>query len=427
MNEVFAYSRGAPSGINGNGSMQRIAVFGETYSANVGDGIIFSCLGHGLARRQASAIPADLSLRDGFGAPKIALTDEKITRLRGLARRLVRRHLLLRRLISMARWAGQDRRRFIEKYLPLIRSCDSVIIGGGQLLTDRQFGFPPRLLAVAEMARAAGKPVALFSCGVDVQQGFLARRILRRVVTQACYVGVRDRVSADTLQHLCPSTCVRLQPDIGFLTGQTFVRAREQRGREVLGVNIMPYETMAGFLSGASRLSQQRYLAFWEELIRLALEQGRTVRILTNGDPADVKAAKAIFTLFAGVDSVELPPPPSDPSELVRTLNEVGCLVASRMHAGIVAHSLGKQVVPLIWDEKVRGVWANADPTINAVAFSDILSGKISASRILHELDVQPRDRFKERETVVDRLNRSLDELVAALAASSSKVMGQAK
>lgn len=48
--------------------MRKILAFGEVYSANVGDGVIFECLQYGMAERGINISPADLSLRTSYSS-----------------------------------------------------------------------------------------------------------------------------------------------------------------------------------------------------------------------------------------------------------------------------------------------------------------------------------------------------------------------
>src|SRR5690554_298539 len=116
----------------------KIVAFGEIYSQNVGDGIIFDCLQRGMLERGIEVIPADLSMRDGYSTSSEVQASQNAGIVRHFARYFVRRSLFLRRMITLAKWVISGRSRFIGKYSEVIQNSDEIIIGGGQIIVDRQ-------------------------------------------------------------------------------------------------------------------------------------------------------------------------------------------------------------------------------------------------------------------------------------------------
>lgn len=342
-------------------SAKQVVVFGEIYSANVGDGLIFNSIKAGLEARGIRAIPADLSLRTEY-TPAIGIEDRsEVGMARTLARTLTRRSLSVRRFITVASWIGSGRQRFIDRYTPLVRASDGVVIGGGQLLTDRELAFPLRIREIVAIAKAERKPLAIFSCGADTRQGVVARRFLHDALRYARHVSVRDEASQRFLAGLEIGKVVQLSPDIAFMTPQP--KAASDRN-DTVGINIMPYNTLMSFAPHGTKLREPEARRFWNVLVERCLAEGWKVALVTNGDPRDGEAAKKIYETFKDRPAVSLKPPPSDPAELLAQLNDFRALVACRMHAGIAAYTLGKTVVPMGWDSKVRGVWSAADPEV---------------------------------------------------------------
>ncbi len=344
--------------------MTRVAVFGEIYSPNVGDGIIFDCIAWGLAQHGVEALACDLSLRTGYeDGPKAADSDD-VSHLRSAARFFVRRSLSLRRAITVVKWIGGERRRFIAAYERSIRESDAVIVGGGQIIVDRQLGFPLRIATIVSLAKKYQKKIAVFSCGADRTQGSVARAIFGSLARSACYISARDETSRAFFESLGPSLTVNCHPDVGFLVSSVH-QAHGTAADGVIGVNVMPHSTMAAFTgasSGADGQEQDRKA--WEALIGQLLSRGYRVQIMTNGDPLDYDAADGLYEVFREESRVRLMPRPMRPVDLAEQMQGIPALVASRMHAGIVAYSYGKRVLPIVWDKKVVGVWQKADPAV---------------------------------------------------------------
>lgn len=393
----------------------RLLAFGEIFSENVGDGVIFECLRHGMAERGTDILPADLSLRNGYLANPVNAVPAEAGMPRRFARYFVRRSVMLRRMINVARWVAGGRRRFVDRHAQAVNSCDGVIIGGGQLLVDRQLCFPLALMAIMDMARAANKPVAIYSCGADPEAGWTARRILHRLTRDAIHIAVRDRISADALLALDGRLAINVRPDIGFLAGRVYA-AGGAAPEHILGVNVMPLQLLSPFLEKTPRIGPSEYVALWRDLVQAALGRGWRVTLMTNGDINDCRVAHEIHSAFDD-DRVQLAPPPRTPGELAGMLQDVNALISCRMHAGIVAYSLGKRIVPLVWDRKVEGVWKTADPAVRPLPLDAFLDGRLSISDILDRALSEPASAggnvIDRRKAVMDEVDRSLDELAA--------------
>lgn len=203
-------------------SITNTVAFGEIYSRNVGDGIILECLRLCLAVRGVKVLPADLSRRDGYLLPQKNSILTNVGASRKLARYFVRRSLFLRRIITFTMWIFGGRSNFINKYKDIIESSDGVIIGGGQILVDRQLYFSLAIDAILKMARNAGKPVAVFSCGADAKQDWIAQLIFLKMAREAAYICARDITSTEIIQSLDKKLKIDVHLDISFLTGNLY-------------------------------------------------------------------------------------------------------------------------------------------------------------------------------------------------------------
>ncbi len=397
----------------------KLAVFGEIYSPNLGDGVIFDCLDHALRAQGLATVPADLSLRTAWPEPAAAVDGDDAPPT-GIARAGLRRSLTLRRAATALKWWQGGRAAFTGRYAPAIEAADGVVIGGGQLLVERQYGFPLKIAAILAMARAASKPVAVFSCGADAGMGPLAQRIYRNLLRDSICTIVRDRRSAAVLREIGGDIPVRTAPDAGFLAGEVYPAAIAPSGRRRLGINVMPRETVAAFAPGVG--PRRAYDEFWKELVRTAGAAGWEVVLLSNGDPQDHRAAREIHAGLEGV--AQLAPRPAAPGELAQLLASVDALVTSRMHAGILAWSLGKAVLPLVWDSKVRGVWQEAAPEVSLAGFADVLARP--ASELLPVLERAVRDGSQTgRSPVSARVHAAAAALAAAFRAATVGTKGR--
>src|SRR3954471_12236363 len=123
----------------------RLAIAGETWSANLGDGIIAECIAHlvAMVRPDVAPVPIDLEGRTGPSTPQ----HRRFRPVAG-AVRVIAEVAGLRGALESARWARR-RGRLADLQGRLLDGCDAVIIGGGNLLIDNRLAFPRRLALVA--------------------------------------------------------------------------------------------------------------------------------------------------------------------------------------------------------------------------------------------------------------------------------------
>ena len=337
----------------------KVAVVGEVFSPNLGDGVIFECVSHLFAERGVEVVPIDLRGRRGWepqgaaGSPAPAAGGA-----RRVAQLAVRRSRALRRGITAWRWYSRERAHSAREWDAIIRSCDAVVIGGGQMLLDIGFSFAPRIAEIVRLARRQGKPVAFFGCGAGSRWGLVATRIYAGALNYASYVSVRDRASARMVARvLKPGREVVAHPDPGFAAGTVYPAGGGGAG--VVGLGVQPAQHLRNFSPALESVDDATYLEFWATVARSVAAAGQEVEVFSNGDAEDQEAAARIHAHLVerGIRAT-LAPHPRTPAELVGLIAGYSAVLCTRMHAGIVSFALGRRTIPISWDpEKVRNVW----------------------------------------------------------------------
>lgn len=391
----------------------KVAVVGEIYSANLGDHAIYASMRQLLDARGVESVPLDLSGRDGFPADAPSPPAERTGRLKDWLRPLVRKSVSIRRLLNIFIWSWKGVASRRKKWEGIISSVDAVVIGGGQLLTDLDFGFPPKVFLVTGIARRLGKPVAIFGCGVG-EWGLLARLLYRRSLKNVCFVSVRDDFSRDLLvREISPAGGVRSHPDPAFTISELFPDYPKP-APGTLGINVQPPAHFRRFVPELSKLSDEDFLCFWVNSIR-KLQSRYSIAIQVNGAPADYDFATQIQSRLAAMRCpVKLFPRPTSLAELVCQISSSEKLVCTRMHAGIIGYSLGVNVRPLSWDRKVSDVWERAGASETVVSPLVIRRGELP----LETLNVPAED---GRKAHLLEINEAMDLCVAAIR-SATKV-----
>ena len=82
----------------------------------------------------------------------------------------------------------------------------------------------------------------------------------------------------------------------------------------------------------------------------------KNVCIFTNGTPGDQRFAEMLARNFniEGTTDETLCPRPKTVAELVNTITQCEAIIATRLHAGVIAFSYGIPFVGLVWNQKQR-------------------------------------------------------------------------
>jgi polysaccharide pyruvyl transferase WcaK-like protein len=334
--------------------MRRIVLAGEVYSLNLGDGLIADTLRYLLLQ----VIPGsqvdylDISRRAGWQEPGVGYTLRRAlfefgqAHLGGVYTWLngMRLELWLRQG-SLAAWREQ------------LREADALVIGGGQLLMDNQLNFPYKLGGVAQAAREMGVPVHLAACGVGDPWSPGGGRRLREVVEGAVTVSVRDELSLARLRVYVPSANPHLSFDPAIWAAEVYGGAASKGDQIGIGV-IHPHTFNQGFKSH-ERLPKAALVDCWLKVLAAVQSEGASIELFTNGSPADQAFALALQNATARRLNLAcaVAARPVTPQALVNTLRGYRTVVATRLHANVLAAAYGIPALGLAWDSKVNAFY----------------------------------------------------------------------
>ncbi len=334
-----------------------ITIFNVKYSNNVGDGIVaetteylLDSLTHG-----NSISTVDLGGRINYGdagikAPSV-LKNIASKVLRNLPEAMANslRHRMTYSLLQ---------RDALPRWKAAIKKADRVVIGGGHLISDAELYFPIRLHAIVSLAMELQKPVYLHAVGVSNPAYFSpqGRKLFSAIFNNnpyLQYVSVRDELSR---KHWCSifGGDVTVVPDPGNFTRETYGGfAREADAEGVVGIGVMASGLVVNDTPGKHTkvvLSVADYIELGKKLAAL----GFTPLYFTNGSPEDEAVLASIKQhINVSLINVMFAERPMVPEDLVKTILRCEKIVAYRLHACIVATSLGVPVIGLAWDKKL--------------------------------------------------------------------------
>jgi polysaccharide pyruvyl transferase WcaK-like protein len=357
--------------------MHKVVIAGETFSPNLGDGVIAESLAFLFCR----ASP-DISVRflDISGRTTWENTCDKHAHQN--------RWTLLKRKLSavhsrpvctffhLLNWYVLSRRSCVRNGNKLLADSSLLVIGGGQLLMDNCLDFPLKINCAARLASAHGISVHFSACGVGKNWSPIAFRLFNNSLSDASTVTVRDSVSQEHLRRLLPrlpsSPLATFDPAI-WASEVYGMRNGRKRSKPCVGLGVIAPREVNTHAPHGCKFTGQALVDFWLDIIVKLHQIGVVYEVFTNGSPSDYAFAVNVRREVEDRLSIDCPlrERPLKPRELAHRISEYQAVVASRLHANVVALSYGIPVVGLIWDDKVKAISVDAGRKNRCVSIYD--------------------------------------------------------
>ena len=251
-------------------------------------------------------------------------------------------------------------RRDLHGYL----TADVIVSAGGTYITEH-YRLAPRIVEFL-VVLALGRPLVLFTQSIGMPVRRRDRVLLRFVFRRAVLIMVRDTKSAENLAALgvrsrkivqCPDAAFALACDAGKAVG----RARATPGnppRVAISVRDWPFfrgplavEKMTAYLNAVAGFVRRVIEEDNGEVTLISTCQGipeywtddsRTARSVLSQLPPHIMARVTIDSAFR------------TPAGLIERFGDFDCIVATRMHAAILALCTRVPVVPIAYEFKTR-------------------------------------------------------------------------
>ncbi len=337
--------------------MITIALAGEAFSRNVGDQAIHACLGYLLNQQDPSyeILSLDISGRSSLpdGAAS-SIRNQAFSSLKALIGSSTTQTLVN---IVLNRLRKERQRNRI--WNPILEKTDWLVIGGGQLLMDNNLDFPLKLFNLAGMARDKEIPFHISSCGVGRSWSSKASHLFQPVLANAKSVTLRDELSQERLKNFVPTIPSRVTFDPAIMAAEVYTGALGERHADTVGLGVMSREDVNSRLLPAQRFSTTSWLELWMDLLSGLVAQKMKVELFTTGSLQDERFAKHLYdkAQVRGWDIVTLARCPVTATGLISRMQDYSLVIATRLHASILANAFGITSLGLAWDEKVNSYY----------------------------------------------------------------------
>ncbi len=232
-----------------------------------------------------------------------------------------------------------------------------VVAGGGQL--DEEWGGPwshPFVLYKwTALARLRGVPVAIASVGMGVVGTKLAKHFVRAAVERSAYRSFRDTGTRELLAPFVNVSTASIVPDVALSLPLPAELGPPAAELSTVGVVPIVYGHSVHWPTVNVPI-YERYVRELARSVEQLLAQGRTVRLFTSNSVDRVALDDVMSHLDASVrdcDRLQIAETGSLEA-LLNALRSCHVVIASRLHAVILAHRLACPVVALAFDRKVN-------------------------------------------------------------------------
>jgi polysaccharide pyruvyl transferase WcaK-like protein len=242
----------------------------------------------------------------------------------------------------------------------LLKGADALVLVGTGMLEDEDgdTAWPLAVYRWTLAARLRRCRVIVLGIGAGPFQTWATRALSGAILRGADYISYRDQESKDCVGAAgIDTTLHQVVPDLAFsLPVAASPRARGHLdAAPAVAIGVIDRSKFSS--DGQHRAYLETLCAFAESLI----EEGHTVRLIHGDGLYDRESVAAMRSLFAGKvfsDEVGKLSIPSITSfdDLLRTLDDVDIVVASRYHNMVLALMLGKPVLALSYHWKFASV-----------------------------------------------------------------------
>ena len=243
-----------------------------------------------------------------------------------------------------------------QRDLAFIRKADLIVMAGGGLIKFKRENFWQYVPEIIDVAQEQDIPVFLNAVGVEGFDGSDERCLkLKGALNQPCVKGITVRDDFDLLvRHYLDDEKEWLERVLDPAAFCAHVYGCEGgSGSSVIGLGIARDGLYPDY--GLTSATKQFWLDFWKETIQMIEASGYEWQIFGNGLYQDylfelevleyVGKAKEVSRYLAGR--------PVEGRELADTISGYKGIIASRLHANIVAYSVGVPSIGLVWNEKM--------------------------------------------------------------------------
>ena len=235
-------------------------------------------------------------------------------------------------------------RRNMKLVEDAIVKCDALVFPGGSIFQDSSSMMSPTYYAgLVETAKKYDKKVVLVGQGIGPLKGFIGKNASRKALNAVDGITVRDPMALQALKDLGVTKHARLAADSAFLLPMPRLSTEEGyglQGMKTVAVAPRPVKDKGRDVAG-----------LFGELCKLLYQAGTMPTLITMDRHEDVPLVDAISKAQGGrvPDLRKI----QTPMEIQQRVARMDGMLAMRLHAGILATTVGVPPLMVSYDPKV--------------------------------------------------------------------------
>lgn len=242
-------------------------------------------------------------------------------------------------------------RSFYEQKL---KGSDLVIFVGGGIIKYLYQDFYRYISLIIEVCEKLGIDVLFNSVGIEnySQKDKRCQR-LKKALNKSCVKMITTRDDVELLKnHYIENSNIQTEKvaDPAVWSYQTYAENIGEKS-EVIGLGVI---RSGIFQDNNIQLSEEKQLKLWSNIIDELEKKGYTWELFTNGLSSDYEFAHKILEVKRIKSEEKLVDMPKNGEELIHIISKFKGVIAARMHANIIAYSLGIPSVGLVWNNKLK-------------------------------------------------------------------------
>ncbi|MEM6602715.1 MAG: polysaccharide pyruvyl transferase family protein [Pseudomonadota bacterium] len=328
-----------------------IVVFNVKYSNNLGDGVVAETTEYILQQldNTAKVTTIDLGGREDYADVGIKYPS-KLKKIVHSLLKAIPSFISSPLRIYLTKYAMQ--KQHVSQWTQHFEKADRIIIGGGDLISDDDLYFPIRLELIFKEARKYNLPIFFHAVGVTPPASWSdkGRKIFKKIFRSNLirYISVRDTYSHHNLQDMTDQE-IKIVYDPGLFAFETYGSAHDKGARK-LGIGIINSNDIA--YKAETFPGLERYT----DLAKYLVEKGYNIEFFCNGSPEDYEVVKNLEKILGPNQQISFAPCPKNARDLAKITSSYTSMIASRLHACIVATSYGIDVIGVApWAPKFEG------------------------------------------------------------------------
>lgn len=291
----------------------------------------------------------------------------------------------------------------------MVARADLIVFAGGGIIKYKYEKFYLHISQIIEWAEKNDIPVYFNGVGVeDYDEDDEKCIMLKRALNSNCIKGISVRDDLETLRtkylHNTDKLICKVT-DPAIFTNKVY-NIKRKRDSEIIGIGVARSKIFAA--NGLPEITKEFQLEMLAALTKNLEARGVKWQLFVNGMKSDYEFAQEALAYMGkdGKPGEYIAARPVESRELVELISSYKGIAAYRMHANIIAYSLGIPSVGIVWNDKLK-FWGERIGYPERFLTKENFDGEIIADRLCKSVDEGiKRQKFGFRSSVYRPLKK---------------------